>query len=297
MLKSAGLLLFAGVVVGCSRSDESFLPTAPSVSVPVQSTSVTPLPGMQLRGFVLDTAFRPLAGARIEVVSGPSAGAAALADAAGEFSLTGAFAEDTQFRATMNGHEERTQTWNCSVASCPGPTGARPWLGFYLSVLAPSVNLAGSYTLTFTADAACTDLPANVRARSYPVVVTAQSAPDRWTTPGFELEVTNTAVVGNMTGFPIGVAGNRVSFWLHGGHDPVIVEDLGSNTYLAFSGTGNTVIESNGTSAIAAPFEGWIEHTVLRSPLIGPWYFPLPAAAAKATCESLNHSLTLTRFR
>jgi len=295
MLKSAVLLLFAGVVVGCSGSERPFLPTAPSASVTVQPTSATPLPGMQLRGFVMDTAFRPLAGARIEVVSGPSAGAATLADAAGDFSLTGTFGEDTQFRATMNGHEERTQTWNCSAASCPGPTGARPWLGFYLSVTAPSVNIAGAYTLTFTADVACTDLPAHVRTRSYPVVVTAQSAPDRWTTPAFDLKVTNTAVVGGLTGFPIGVAGNRVSFWLHGGHDPVIVEDLGSNTYLAFSGTGNTVIESNEVSAIAAPFEGWIEHTVLSFPLSGPWYFPLPAAAAKATCESLNHRLTLTR--
>ena len=295
MLKSAGLLLIAGVVVGCSGSESSSLPTAPSTSAAVEQTSVTPLPGMQLRGFVVDTAFRPLSGARIEVVSGPSAGAAAVAGADGGFSLTGIFGEETQFRATMDGHEARTQSWNCSVALCLGSTGASPWLAFYLSVLAPSVNIAGRYTLTFTADAVCTDLPADVRTRSYPVVVTAQFTPDRWTTPAFDLKVTNTAVVGNMTGFPIGVAGNRLSFWLHGGHDPVIVEDLGANTYLAFSGYASTEIESTQEPVIAAAFAGWIEHSVLVSPPIGPWYVPPSVAAAKATCESRNHRLTLTR--
>ena len=294
MLKSAAFLLLTGVTVGCSGSESSSLPTAPSAS-PGQQTSVTPLAGMQLKGFVLDTAFQPLSGARIEVVSGPNAGDAIVAGADGGFSLTGAFSEDTQFRATMDGHEPRTQSWSCSVASCPGSTGARPWLGFYLSALAPSVNIAGSYTLTFTADATCMDLPVDVRSRSYPVVITAQPAPDRWTTAAFDLKVTNTPVIGNMTGFTIGVAGNRVSFWLHGGHDPVIVEDLGANTYLAFSGNASTVIENNQASPIAAEFEGWIERTVLVSPLIGPWYFPHPAATAQATCESPNHRLTLTR--
>ena len=295
MLKSAGLLLMASTVVGCSGSDSSPLPTAPSTSTTAQQSSVTPLPGMQLRGFVVDTAFRALAGAQIEVVSGPSAGAAAVAGADGGFSLTGIFGEETRFRASMDGHEARTQTWNCSVASCGGSNGASPWLAFYLSVLAPSVNMTGSYTLTFAADAACTDLPDDVRTRSYPVVVKARSAPDRSTTPAFDLEVMNTAVVGNMTGFSIGVAGNRLSFWLHGGHDPAIVEDLGANTYLAFSGSASTEVESAQASAIEAAFAGWIEHTVLVSPLVGPWYVLPSVAAARATCESLNHRLTLTR--
>ena len=165
--------------------------------------------------------------------------------------------------------------------------GTRRWI--------TTAALVATLPLTLTADSACTDLPVDVRARSYPVVVTARSAPDRQTTPAFELQVAGAAVVGNMTGFTIGVAGNRLSFWLHAGHDPALVEDLGSNTYLAFSGTAGTTIGSDKPPAITAEFDGWVEHIVLVSPLTGPWYSPQPPVAAKATCESRNHRLTLKR--
>jgi hypothetical protein len=89
----------------------------------------------------------------------------------------------------------------------------------------------------------------------------------RSTVPGIDLKVIGTTLVGNMTGFSIGVAGVRLAFALHGGHDPVIVEDLGANTYLAFSGSAAVTLGTAGTSSITAALDGWIEHVVLRSPL------------------------------
>ena len=293
MLKLTTMLLMFTSVLGCSGSDGAATPTAPStVSAPPQS--VAPLANTsQLRGFVTDTAFRAIAGARIEVLDGPSAGGVAVSGESGEFVLSGMFTAATQFRATKEGHETRSQPWNCSVPACLGPGGAQPWLGFYLTVLEPSVNVAGDYTLTFTAAASCTDLPDVARSRSYRAAVTAQPAAGRSAIPGFDVNVIG-PVVGNMTGFPIGVAGNRLNLWLHARHDPPIVEDLGGNAYVAFSGGAETTVATAGVATISAAFDGWIEHVVLTSPL-GLWYWP-QQATSKATCDSSNHRITLTRL-
>ena len=242
----------------------------------------------------MDTAYRPLAGARIEVVDGASAGVSAVSDADGQFALSGRFTAATQFRATREGHESRTQPWNCSVAVCLGANNAQPWLGFYLTVLEPTVNIAGDYALTFIADSACTDLPEIARRRSYRATVTARPADGRSTVPGFDLKADGAKFVGTLDAFPIGAAGARLSLWLHARHDPAIVEDLGENTYLGFSGTAQATAANDGIIAITTAFDGWIEHVVLASPL-GSWYFPQAPALSKATCDSSNHRVILTR--
>ena len=287
-------LLLAATLVGCSGSEPVSSPTAPS---PTASTNQVETPQdlpLGLRGFVTDTAFRPLAGALVEVLDGASAGMTTISGADGQFVLSGRFNATTQFRASRDGHETRTQPWNCSVAVCLGSNNAQPWLGFYLTVLEPTVNLAGDYILTFIADGACTDLPEIARGRSYRVAVTPQPLAGRSAIPGFDLKVIGSPVVGNMTGFPIGVAGSRLSFWLHGGHDPAIVEDLGANSYLAFSGNAAVTVVPAGLSSITATFDGWIEHLVLTAP-VGPWYYPQGPPISKSTCESRTHRLTLTR--
>jgi hypothetical protein len=249
---------------------------------------------MGLRGFILDTAYRPLGGARVEVVDGPSAGTSVVAGDDGQFALNGVFNSETRFRATKDGHESRTQPWNCSVAVCLGPSGAQPWLGFYLSVLEPTADISGSYTLTITADSACASvLPEFARSRSYRATVTAQPVGNRSTIPGFAVELTDLAHIGSLDGFVIGVAGNVLSFWLDGRHDPTIVEDFGSNSYLAYSGTANTTATA-GASTITAAFDGWIEYVELRATL-HQWYFPLPATITQATCDSGSHRMTLSR--
>ncbi len=146
-----------------------------------------------------------------------------------------------------------------------------------LSVPEPAVNIAGDYRLTFTADSACTRSPDIARARSYRVSVTAQPIGDRSSVPGYDVTVVGASMLGTLTGFPIGVAGNRLSFWLHGRHDPAIVEDLGENTYLGFSGNAEATIAAAGAATITTTFDGWIEHVALRVPLV-QWYFPLPQA-------------------
>ena len=285
------LITSAPIGAGCgSETPAAVLPTAPTSSRPEAAPEAASL---QVRGFVMDTSYRPLAGVRIEVVDGASAGVATVAGADGQFMLSGPFTAATQFRAVKEGHEPRTQTWNCSVANCAN--NAQPWLGFYLSVLEPTVNMAGDYRLTFIADSACADLPEIARTRSYRATVTARPSDGRSTVPGFDLKADGAEFIGALDGFPIGAAGTRMSLWLHARHDPAIVEDLGGNAYLAFSGTAAATVANDGVIAITTAFDGWIEHVALPSALVGPWYVPQPPAISKATCDSSNHRLTLTR--
>jgi len=285
-------LVLTTMLAGCSGAS-SAVPTAPSASA-TQPPAAALSSSLQLRGFINDTAFRPLAGARVEVLDGPNAGTTVFSGDDGQVVLTGFFDASTRFRASKDGHESRTQPWNCSVAVCLGATGAQPWLGFYLSVPEPTVNIAGDYRLTFTADSTCTDLPEIARSRSYRVSVTAQPLGDRSTVPGYDVAVVGASMLGTLTGFPIGVAGNHLSLWLHGRHDPAIVEHLGDNTYLAFSGSAEATGVATGASTITTAFDGWIEQVALTVPLVR-WYLPVPQPLSTSTCASSHHRLTFTR--
>ena len=289
-MKNAAFIIIAAMFAGCAGSS-SISPTAPSAIGSAQLAAIQE-GWVVLPGFILDTAFKPLSGARIEVVSGPSAGASVLSGADGQFTVSGMFSSATQFRATKEGHESRTQTWNCSVGDCT--TGAQPWLGFYLTVPEPTVDIAGFYTMTFDADGSCVDLPAIARSRSYHVSITPQAIGDRSNGPGFNLEAVGAPMLGKLSGFPIGVAGSHVSLWLHGGHDPAIVEDLGGDTYLAFSGVADATVVAGDVSSITATFDGWIEDATFRTPLVDR-YFPTQPALATAHCDSHSHRIMLMR--
>jgi hypothetical protein len=310
----SGILVIAFTygVAGCSGSN----PTSSSTSVAAPSSvpevgggpAAAPrppshpiLPVTGITGFVLDTGYRPVAGAIVTVVDGPQAGASATADAAGQFSLSGAFEKTTRFRATKDGYVTATQTWSCSVPSCPDDVGSsRPWLGFYLAAHGSSVNMAGNFTLTFIADSACTAIPTELRTRSYAVTVGPSSRLDA----SFSATATGAAFLGGLSGFDVGVTGNYVDLWLHGGHDPALVEQIGPTSYLAYSGNAAASIATSPVSNVSTFFDGWIDYCVTEAPL-GSRYncgtsnstgTPIPGAAATyAHCESKNHRLILTR--
>ncbi len=123
-----------------------------------------------MRGIVKDTAFRPLAGAVVEVIAGTNTGMSTTTDSAGQFSLSGGFDNTTRFRASKEDHVASTTTLN-------SPLGGS--ISFHLAVLAPPVSMAGDYTLTFVADSACASLPAALKTRTYAATVTPNSADKR----------------------------------------------------------------------------------------------------------------------
>src|SRR5688572_10205913 len=75
MRRAHAALVLTTMLAGCSGAS-SAVPTAPSASgTPPSAAALSS--SMQLRAYITDTAFRPLAGARVEVVDGPSAGTTA----------------------------------------------------------------------------------------------------------------------------------------------------------------------------------------------------------------------------
>jgi protocatechuate 3,4-dioxygenase beta subunit len=60
-------------------------------------------------GYVGDTAYRPVAGATVEVVDRPLAGTRLTTDAGGRFSYTGGFPGAITFRAVKDGYRTATQ--------------------------------------------------------------------------------------------------------------------------------------------------------------------------------------------
>ena len=157
MRKLRAIVVLAAIGSGCGDSRNNTPPLSPSPPAPVVSQQ-------SLSGYVADTAFRAVADARIDVLDGPQAGLSMLSDGAGQFTytgtFTGTFTSSVTFRVSKDGYVSATGT---SRISAPG---GRPWAYVRLEMVAAPANIAGDYTLTFTADASCTSLPDDVHTDS-----------------------------------------------------------------------------------------------------------------------------------
>ena len=153
---------------------------------------------IQLAGSVTDAAWRPLAGARVEVVEGPQAGLSTTTDANGDYFLRGSFDDATRFRATKDGHAPST----FSLPPACDPCNPHWWIHFALEALAPKPNLAGDYSLTVIANSACAALPDAVRSRTYEATVTLQSGPDFAPNSQFEVSVSTPPFLEQHRSFP-----------------------------------------------------------------------------------------------
>ena len=153
---------------------------------------------------------------------------------------------------------------------CRSAIAAIPDGGFIsLDVLEPPVNLAGAYTLTFTADSACANLPDELRTRTYDATIQLQSV--RY--PGsansksaFEVIPSGSVFSDTFNYFALNVAGNFVSVSLGDHTDPGIAERVAPNTYFAFGGWSTLTVASP-VHTITTPFEGWIDHCALKAPV------------------------------
>ena len=279
------LLLLAAGLAGCSNSS-SAPPTTPSAPQAGPFPIEIQRPATRLNGVVSDTAFRPLAGARVEIASGPETGAWTTTRADGEFSFTSITVNDTtQVRAALDGYLTATQTVGC----CPY------YAYFNLALPVPPATMAGEYALTFQADSACTDLPIEMRTRSYTATVTSDNSnasipSNTW----FYAVLEGAPFILDKAGFWIGVAGHYVAFLIAEGEDPWIVEEFASNAYVAIGGVAAATV-GPAFSTISAPFDGSIEYCELRSPMGMRYSCDSPVARARARCTSKNHRLTLTR--
>jgi hypothetical protein len=270
-------------VASAACGDSPFAPGAPST--PSASPPQPPIESVRIRGAVRDTVFRPVAGARVDVVDGPQAGASTTSSANGEFSLTASFDGSTRFRASKEGHIEQILTPSSCVLCTPG------WIYFILEVVTPPVNLAGSYTVTFVADSSCDSLPGEVRTRSYAATIAPSSYRPN---TAFSVTFDKTPFLEDYKFLTINVAGNDALFWLGNLEgDPGLVERVAANTYFAFDGTAAATVTD--VSSIAFSLDGRIESCELASEMGTVYSCNPPQVVTRATCASRGHRVILTR--
>lgn len=281
------VLAQALVVAACGDERRPGTPTAPTVVPPI-------IVGELIKGNVYDTAYRPLAGARVEVLDGPQANTSALTDGAGEFSLRGIFDETTRFRAAKDGHESATGTLQFCAACNP-----QRRMNFILGVLTPPVNIAGNYALTYTAASTCSQLPDDMRTRTYAATIEPVAIEGRPSNTLFKVITTGALFVPRLAydNFHIGVAGDYLSLSIGDLHGrPGLVEQVLPTTYVALGGEAAGPVESN-VSTISLPFDGFIDYCVTESAMVQyPYECSAPnAVVAHARCESKDHRITMTR--
>ena len=150
------LVLLAIVTsVGCSSSATP-RPTPPPPPPP-------PPAMLTVSGSVSDVVYRPVADVRIEVVTGPQQGIVTFSDEAGKFAIEPQLSAGSQIRASKQGYVDSTQF--------VGGTGPTFTAGFYLKSANAPLDWSGTYDVTLTADATCTDLPEIARRRMYTATV------------------------------------------------------------------------------------------------------------------------------
>jgi hypothetical protein len=271
------------------------VPTAPTATTPPPAPAPPPAPpptGITvMRGGVLDTAFRRIPGAFVEVLDGPDAHATAAVQSDGLVTIYGTFERTTRFRAGAEGHESVVQT-------CPEPCNGfnqTVWIFFQLRPLSPpAIDLAGAYTLTVTASASCSMLPEESRSRSYGVTLTARMRPGTADVLGYGLSFESEAVVDWLRQGYMGVAGNDVrSYWTSGEFDqPGIIESLGDKRYVTFMGTVEASLNPGSRSSQTLTFVGSVDYLELESP---PTRFgPGGRVLSRQSCTASDHRVLLT---
>ena len=173
--------------------------------------------------------YRPVGGARIEVLDGPQTALSAISDSKGEFSLTGLFDDTTRFRATGDGHLPETEKWGPFCAPCH----PNHWIFFTLGVDRAVREHRWRYTLTFVADSACSALPDELRVRTYAATVAPlPTASDPQGSSLFKVSMKGVPFLENYSTFRIGVVGDYLGFPDDDG--ATLVEPLGPDTYLSY---------------------------------------------------------------
>lgn len=273
------VMVLTGILAGCNDSPIG------SMSSPTQPSSVvTPPAGPQTIGLVTDSAFRPLAGARVDVLDGPQAGASALTDTTGTFRFTAVFDAGTRFRATKEGHVTATATRATNCPFCE--------IRFRLALDRPSIDLTGQYTLTLAADNTCTEPTGNLRSRTYAATVVRLALPDLPANTAFAVTLGDPSVLAEYNHFSIHTAGDYVTFFFENG-GPALVEQTADTSFLAFRGSGGAAVGSPSVSTISTTFNGWIHHCTLASDVFS--WNGCDIAPGHAGCLSKNNRLTFTR--
>jgi hypothetical protein len=207
--------------------------------------------------------------------------------------MPGLFTGTITVRASKDGYVSDTNTFPSHGAVLPGGEGVEMQL--YLQPLGPNADITGVYTLTLTTDSACTNLPSELRTRTYTATIAAGRPGSFFATlsdarfhstvpcpPGRPPETCT------YNRFGIGIAGDFATIYFG------FIEQLSETTYLVLSaGAGVSV----GPTGITAPLDGEFLYCPTEPFLIdqGTWACPSGAGVQDAHCESDRHEFALVR--
>jgi hypothetical protein len=247
-------------------------------------TSTATKSALHLTGRVTDNIQRPLFGATVSVAEVP--GALAFTAADGSFTLSDATLVDTM--VTVNIVKDRYAPVSSKVRNDHDAN----WFLTPVDVL----NIDGLYTVTFTADDSCTQLPAAVRSRTYE----ATFGPWPSNRNGVVAQLSGANLFPSYDKISGIVSDNAARFfidswdannwWLE---DDPIFDRLDQTTYVSFDGIAVSSVLSS-TASIAATLDGTIAYcSASQDPATTNW--PLRCPGALVACKSAQHHLTLTR--
>jgi hypothetical protein len=269
--------LIVGVVVlsGACRHESVTAPTVP-VSLPAP-VAPAPLPAFGLVGDVHDTAGRLLAQARVEVLDGPQKGAVAVTNDAGAYVFEAIFTSRFTLRASKEGYRDQSLV----ISS------AQSGRFFALESVNGSPDLRGSYEITFTADAACRDLPSPARTRTYSALFeSAGSSRYVVTLRGADFARGSSSSYSGWNVLYVGVFEDFASIWFS---DPPVWEHLTPDSDLLIVGEARGTIRA-GTSQWA--FAGNIAYCAAAER--GEESY-LECKVPEIICRSQDHRFTLAR--
>jgi hypothetical protein len=284
-MKHGVVILTLGLMFSACDAPTS-TPTGPGASGPgTPVTGPTPSGPLTVSGYVSDTAFRPMVGVNVEVTQGPDAGKVMTSDAAGRFTYEGIVTTNVTLRATKDGY---------AVAIEPVRilTTGGAWVSFLMASLSTPVPVEGNYTLTIGADPACTRLPDDVRTRTYSVSVTPNLNSRSPANTTFNGRLTEGRFAPYANIFWVGVSGDYVTVSTEG-EGPSIVEQVGENRYIAFTGSAGVTVSTREVSTLSAAYRGVIEYCQLTGP-IGE-YYECRSPEVREQCSLSGSVLTLTR--
>ena len=138
-------------LLGACGSSVPSAPTAPATYQPQPEISFT------LSGTVFDAIGRPVGQARVAAINGPQAGTAVQTDDQGGYAFDRPFTATFTLQVSKPGYVTQSKLMS----------NAQSATFFRLDSTVAPFSLPPTFHVAFTADAACTDLPAAVRTRTY----------------------------------------------------------------------------------------------------------------------------------
>jgi hypothetical protein len=275
MMRRHAPLLVTLLSLACGEGQKS--QTAPSSPLELSAAAT-----FTMRGEVMDTTNLPIAGAQVEVLTGPGAGTVASTDENGRFVMPWTASDSATVRVSREGFHAHQRPVPARVVA----------LRFDLEEIDSPTIVAGMYQMTLTAANECTQLPSVARQRTYRSQVYPTSRVGWFSAELFDGDFPYSSFFSaEIRGEPLRTLRVHIVTEVDWGN-PVtsIVERIGPDMLLELTGLADLPL---GAHSAAAAFDGTF--TVCPAGAAVSSQTPYRCPVQPVTCRSANHRLTLMR--